>query len=91
MNAYRRKLVWLSACAALGLAAPSCGDSSDRGDSGSAGTTGAAGAGGPGAAGTTAAGGGRDGERRRADREGKAPSHSTLWSLHRDQLLRGAP
>jgi oligosaccharide reducing-end xylanase len=55
MNAYLRKLAWLSACAALALAAPSCGGSSDRG---SGGTTGAAGDGGPGAAGTSGGVGG---------------------------------
>jgi len=58
MNAYCRKLAWLSACAALALGVPACWGSSDRGgDTGAAGTTGAAGDSGPGAGGATGSAG----------------------------------
>jgi endo-1,4-beta-D-glucanase Y len=58
MNAYCRKLAWLTVCAALGIGASSCSGGSDRGgDSGTAGSTGAAGnagtGGSTGAAGST--------------------------------------
>ena len=58
MNAYLRKLAWLTACAALSVGVPSCWGSSDRGgDSGAAGSTGAAGDGGPGTAGMSGSAG----------------------------------
>ena len=57
MNAYCRKLAWLTACAALCIGLPSCWNSSDRDGSGTAGATGTAGDGGPGSAGATGSAG----------------------------------